>query len=265
MQSASPCGGDSQAEGVCVADDDKLFAQIEFASQQDLVVFPFARSGQDASDWLPQMPEVERNLDVDAHLILIVDLPDLDPTIKSDHHGPPKSNTNSRIAANVPAFVIQGGRHLLTDNEGYRRRLRFMIGPNPSWVCVYSYWDELDDSVQQIPDWESTWAPKLQQVREATSLPIVIAYAPMSPSITDGVVCWSDPHAEQFRQISMVAARIGIEIVDTSFSLKASAQAGQWPHGFHNGQIGSGHLNAIGYQVIAKELASVDWQKQDKR
>ena len=123
--------GDSQAEGVCVADKKKLFAQIENAAQQDIAVLPFARSGQDASDWLPQMKKVEKNLNVDAHLILIVDLPDLNPETSAGDHGPVETTTNSKIAASVPAFVIQAGRHLITDNDGNRRRLRFSVGPQP--------------------------------------------------------------------------------------------------------------------------------------
>ena len=51
--------GDSQAEGVCVADREKLFAQAEAIAGGRMQVFPSARSGEDAADWLTQMPAVE--------------------------------------------------------------------------------------------------------------------------------------------------------------------------------------------------------------
>ena len=69
--------GDSQAEGVCVADQQKLFAQAEAIAEGRLQVFPLARSGEDAADWLTQMPAVEQALDLDMHVLLVVDLEDL--------------------------------------------------------------------------------------------------------------------------------------------------------------------------------------------
>ena len=51
--------GDSQAEGVCVDDEDKLFSLIEQRIPGS-VVLPFAVSGDDAIDWITQFSLVEK-------------------------------------------------------------------------------------------------------------------------------------------------------------------------------------------------------------
>ena len=44
-------------------------------------------------------------------------------------------------------------------------------------------------------------------------------------------------------------------VVDARDELRSSvASDGRWPHGFHNGRIGSGHLNQVGNQVLAARL-----------
>jgi hypothetical protein len=43
-------------------------------------------------------------------------------------------------------------------------------------------------------------------------------------------------------------------VIDTREQLRRSAQQGRWPHGFHNGYIGQGHLNAVGNSLVAAHL-----------
>jgi len=50
--------GDSQAEGVCVPDRDKLFKQLERRYAPRVEVFPLARSGDNVADWVAQIPAV---------------------------------------------------------------------------------------------------------------------------------------------------------------------------------------------------------------
>ncbi len=98
-----------------------------------LQVFPLARSGEDAADWLTQMPAVEQALDLDFHVILVVDLQDCSRRLRLPCHR--RANRTSRlpnasIAATSPAFVIQAARYLLTEpDETTPRRLRFSLGP----------------------------------------------------------------------------------------------------------------------------------------
>ena len=246
--------GDSQAEGVCVNDDQKLFTQIERVAQSrgtSCVVLPFARSGEDASHWLTQMPSVEQQLEIDVHLLAVVDLPDLlaateAPLPAAMHRG--LVGSQSQIAENIPAFLIQTVRHLVTDEEGHRRQLRFWVGPQkvvkPEPLVV-----------PEEVDWGAVWQHTMHTVRAVSERPIVILYAPISPHVSAGKIVLHDPQDEPFQEMERAADAAGLLVIDARGVLGEAAREGRWPHGFHNGQIGSGHLNAAGYQVIAEQVA----------
>lgn len=246
--------GDSQAEGVCVEDEEKIFAQAERVSRGRLQVLPLARSGEDAADWVTQMPRVDRALDIDAHVLLAVDLEDLLAATSAPTPPPAPSDVaaaRAAIAARLPAFVIQAARALLTqEDETTPRRLRFAVGPaatpaatNPRAVSPRAISHRADDA---------RWAAALMQIRSATDQPIVILYAPKLPQIIAGQVLRSDPNASEFERMRAAAQQHDVAVVDLRGPL---LQSPQWPHGFHHGRIGSGHLNATGNALVAMALA----------
>lgn len=250
--------GDSQAEGVCVPDRQKLFEQIQRAAEANggpVDVLPFARSGDDASNWLAQMRPVERDLDIDMHLLLIVELSDLWAAATAPPPSPANEQTiqsNSRIAATVPAFLIQAARHLLTDADGGRRALRFSIGPVKNVFLP----DLRSEKGIEQSEGNATWADVIEAVRSAAGKPVVIVYVPRSPHISAGKIVLHDGQDEQFQAMERAAIAAGLMVIDTRDALGDAAREGNWPHGFHNGQIGDGHLNSVGYQVIAKKIAN---------
>ena len=65
-------------------------------SQGTIEVFPLARSGEDVADWLTQFPAVEKELEIDVHVLLIVDLPDLLTTFEVPV--PPPSAADTRAS-----------------------------------------------------------------------------------------------------------------------------------------------------------------------
>lgn len=242
--------GDSQAEGVCLDDSLKLFAQCETASNGMMAFLPLARSGEDASDWATQMPFVERPLDLDAHAIFVVDLTDLLAAVSAPKPEPDPSDAvaaKSAIAARFPAFVIQGGKHLLfKSDESTPRKLRFGIGPveKPTTASTTT-------PPQTVADDNQEWRRSLAVLRRASTLPIVIVYAPQRPQIIDGQVLRDDLSADSFEKMTKAAAAMGIPVINAGPALLKQADSGNWPHGFHNGQFGVGHLNADGYAAIA--------------
>ncbi len=82
----------------------------------------------------------------------------------------------------------------------------------------------------------------------------MILYAPPAPQIYDGETYFSDGAADRLAIVQRIAMRSGIDVINVHPWLCEAAQAGRWPHGFQNGQIGRGHLNAHGYAVIARVL-----------
>ena len=273
--------GDSQAEGVCVADDEKLFAQAEALSENRLQVFPFARSGEDAADWLTQMPALEQSLDLDFHVLLVVDLQDLLTASQAPLPPPSEADVaagNASIAAIVPAFIIQAARYLLTEpDEMTPRRLRFSLGPvgpvngdtgtaestasegpdakHASGIQSMNYVDALTATdAEAREERQALWRREMQAIRAASSLPILILRAPVAPQIVAGhVVMESDPQQDA-KLMASAAAKVGILVTSAEDALKQSALAGSWPHGFQNGYIGSGHLNRNGNALVASIL-----------
>ena len=65
-----------------------------------------------------------------------------------------------------------------------------------------------------------------------------------------------DPSEEDFAAMREVAGRAPLRVVDARPELRRAALGGRWPHGFHNGQIGSGHLNAVGNHIVASHLVA---------
>jgi hypothetical protein len=234
--------GDSQAEGVSVPDDQKLFAQIERSAAGTLEVFPLAQSGDDASDWIKQIPLIEPELAIDMHVVLIADLPDL---LVSDDQ-PIKSDANQLIA-NFPAFLIQSARNLVTDSDGGKiRKLRFSVGP------VESHTKQFAANLSPVTD--ADWEKSIGRLGWVSDKPIWIVYAPPSPQIAYGTASFNDGAAATYAVVRQIAEKQGVRAVNVHGALSESARAGQWPHGFQNGQIGHGHLNAIGYALIVQVL-----------
>lgn len=254
--------GDSQAEGVCVQDAEKIFAQADRLGRGTLEVFPLARSGEDVADWLTQMPSVEKELGIDVHVLLIVDLPDLLNTASVPVPAPTAADiqqANAAIAAKLPAFVIQAARHVLTEADGSTpRSLRFTLGP-----VKKSASNQPTDVTRRPPDVSDRakpmasrqrWQAAMIDLRSTTQRPIVLLYAPKIPQIVGGKVARFDRAASDFAEIQLAAERHGVQVIDVREQLRESADMGNWAHGFHNGQIGSGHLNAVGNRIVAAGL-----------
>jgi hypothetical protein len=220
-----------------------------------------ARSGEDAADWLTQIPRVERDLGIDVHVLLIVDLPDLYAAVDAPVPPPSTSDVaqaNRAIAAILPAFVIQAVRHLLTEaDETTRRQLRFSVGPvhDGARAAVRPV------STPAAADRESEmdrmlWTAPITALAEVTHRPLVVLYAPKSPQILHGRVVKDDPSTTDFDEMRIAAENVGVRVVDARTELLQSAVDGHWPHGFQNGHIGSGHLNRIGNQITASKVVA---------
>jgi lysophospholipase L1-like esterase len=239
--------GDSQVEGFCVPDDQKLFAQLERQSAGQLTVLPLARSGDDVADWIAQIPTVESSLAIDRHVVVIADLPDLLTAAVEEDEATAGTLRNLRAA--LPAFLLHAGRNLLTQADGTTwRSLRFRIGPveQPS-AAIQATTHPIDDQ------WSSAnWTGAIERLQSSGDRPMVILYAPPSPYILAGHAFFQDPAVEQFAIVSEICQRLGVRLVSAQQAFVDAAHAGRWPHGFHNGQIGVGHLNADGYAILAK-------------
>lgn len=235
--------GDSQAEGVSVADDGKLWAVLDGVWKGGVLrehVMPLAASGQDVNDWITQMPVIETSFRIDGHWILLCETSDL---VLRDKLGPSEPIPGGELTW-LPDFVLHAGRNLLIDStSGERRKFRFGIGPIDSIEPV-------GDVATAKPDYETAIA----RLRQSTSKPITIVYAPRVPYVMGGVLYTNDPMDADASMIRSIAERFEIDWIDCRPAFSNAVAQGVFPHGFANGRIGNGHLNAVGYRLIANAV-----------
>lgn len=278
--------GDSQAEGVCLDDDQKLWRRLrdglagnDANAKANMDVLPMAASGQDAADWVHQMAAVESSLGVDAHVILLSDVMDLWPLMDSgDATDPDATMETSRDGwlNLVPDFVIDAGRRLLIDPATSRiRRPRFRPGPIAKEKLA------TDEPVVAPEDFPAASAANLDvesvfsRLRDSTTVPILIIAAPNRPLVLGDEIRAGDPDPALGESLAASAVAAGIgwldarpALVDVARIRRNGANLGDasvigpgFPHGFDHGRIGSGHLNETGTRVIADQ--AVRWIRQN--
>lgn len=245
--------GDSQAEGVGVADQDKLWRLLQTSLAGDagsVDVLPLAHSGDDAADWTRGFDATEKLLGVTEHFLLVCELDDLVPLAQQvpDSMAGMLSASDDLMLDHVPDFFIHAARGLLFQSDSVElRRLRFGLGP-------------VDNAVEMLTDRlvESASFPATEiasQLAGATTQPITLLYAPRVPVIMGGEVRRTDPQEDAFKLLTGELRRNGVRVIDCRDALLDSAHKGVFPHGFQNGVIGNGHLNAAGYRAIVARLS----------
>lgn len=239
--------GDSQAEGVGLPDREKLWSVIQLAVS-GVDVIPLAESGDDAWDWITQFAAVEAALGIDSHFILVHELVDLQSLEYRDQRSGHQPMASSPWIDRIPDFVIEAGRRMRMDGTDRGRRWRFSIGP------VGGESDSVD-VVEKPFAKQPNWSVVAERLRSVTNLPIVILYAPSRPFGSNSI---DPPVALSIRKLRDQFERHGIGWLDCRDRFDDAIKAGVYPVGFQNGRIGSGHLNAAGYRLIAAEIENLN-------
>jgi lysophospholipase L1-like esterase len=250
--------GDSQAEGVCVTDDQKIAALAQRRSERQCHVLSFARSGDDCNDWIDQIRAIRSaslpELTIDAHVFLVVEWSDWcqpieRPEVEIDE-------AFNGIAATLPAFLIQVVRNALTTGDTNRpRTLRFRPGPVASGRLT-SQTEARHDDPNRSSDAVGLLTRQLERLRRQTDSPCIFLYAPLSPSIVNGRIRSEDDEV-MFDTFRKLCDRLQFHVVDLRGAMNASVRAGRWPRGFQHGQFGVGHFNAVGNRIIADHLVGM--------
>lgn len=255
--------GDSQAEGVTLPDHAKLGAVLENA-RSDLQVIPLAGSGEDLRHWIQGIEAVEEEFQIDEHWILVCELVDFaaiqtQPPLPNPQ--PPNTNPNavttsvqSQWVDYIPDFVIEAGRSLALDSNQQLRRMRFGIGPAREAEIVGETSPVGIVSMKSYRD--PFWSNVAKRLSESTARPITVIYAPKLPVIWDSVVVEEDFDAIAYERLVPHLRRHEIDVIDCRPLFRRSASSGEFPHGFHNGRFGWGHLNRVGNELITRSLAN---------
>ncbi|MEO1528134.1 MAG: hypothetical protein AAFX06_22115 [Planctomycetota bacterium] len=235
--------GDSQAEGACVADHEKIATMVKRLGDGSLHVLSFARSGDDCNDWIAQIPRVESAIGIDAHVFLVSEFSDWQVDVaEPNEHVDERLNGVSRF---LPDFVVQAARNVVvTGNGDTRRVLRFRPGPMPSH-------DSLQASNETDAETDSLDAIRanVERVRDSTTKHCLFVLATEPPDVATGGGELSND-SRTARAFGGQQEGLGrLDLIDLTSTLQSSPRASR---GFQNGQLGVGHLNAQGNRIIAQ-------------
>ncbi|MEL7500623.1 MAG: hypothetical protein AAFN77_23725 [Planctomycetota bacterium] len=254
--------GDSQVQGLCVNDRWKI---ANLASTREVGLLPIAKGGDDVVDWYSKIPLAESAFKVKGHFLLVTDLQDMYPngsdfiaapdyeirTKTQTKTDPPRMNS---LKANVDrfqlSFVLLAAKNLFFEPRSMqRRKLRFAVGPAPTKQI-----ETIEHSITDVA-LSDTWKSLMPDLASRSSKPIVIVYCPTVPTIVNNHVSFKDPAENQFQLLSEAALEHGIDTIDlTDRMIESYQESAQFPHGFHNGKLGRGHLNPVGNQIIADAI-----------
>lgn len=237
--------GDSQAEGLCVSDRQKLHRQLSQSLGRTRVI-PLAESGDTWRDWADQFAWAEKRWGVKLHVILLTEISDVmdRDSVPNARTTKPPSAFRGALLKRLPDMAVHAVAGLALDpSSGTRRSLRFRPGP------VKCETSPTDASASRNPS--HRFAAIVDELAGQASKPIVVVYAPRIPSNTGKDLVWEEPLQSPFPLFADEARKQGLTVIDARPVLVESAKVGRFPHGFHHGQLGNGHLNAVGYDVLA--------------
>lgn len=258
--------GDSQVEGFCVSDHEKLAAQcVQVAKQKyhaAIDCLPMGRSGSDATDWSRLMERADELWEPVFHVWVVTELSDLIAITSADQGKP----TTGRWAAESPAIIraaknfhadaaFQAARKLLFDPAtGGLRSLRWTVGPvaKPLDVTNEAEQESINELLHKTRD-------RITFINERFDRRLLLVYSPAIPRI-NGEVVLEHPDDEAWNAFAAMV-NDEIHIIDLRESFRQLwSESGRFARGFHNGSASDGHLNRFGNQLIVKAI--VDWMNE---
>lgn len=269
--------GDSQVEGLCVNDDEKIGHQLVSMAQQDLKrtieCIPFGRSGTDSIDWMNQLAVVDQHWRPALHVWIVAELSDLqclaagEQASRTPSRWKKPSNRWIAVAEDWRAeTAFHAARRLLLDpTTGQLRSLRWSLGPirtpkvspaTPQADVVSPGAANADVAAtkQSRPDPAAMVADLISQVNESLNDRLVVLYVPAVPRFAADIAMTHPDDAAWERLASELAER-EVRVVDCRTRFREHwEQHGTLTRGFHNGTPSYGHLNATGNRLICEAI-----------
>ena len=251
--------GDSQVEGFCVNDSEKISNQIIRLAQEQhnqlIDCVPMGRSGTNASDWNRMLVNADNLWRPIVHVWIVTELADLTALISAEEvaMGRWKAESSAAVlfAKKVHAeAAFQATRNIVLDpNSGANRTLRWSVGPvhaassaNPPLTA--------QDAAAAGP----MVVKRLRVVSEQLNQRLMIVYAPSVPRIMGGILN-SHPDDAAWEALATLLIDSSIVAIDMrEVFIECYSIDGKLPRGFQNGTPSFGHLNAVGNRLIATAI-----------
>jgi hypothetical protein len=265
--------GDSFIEALNVADENKpdsvLTRHLEkMLGQKKLLVWGVGESGLSVAGQIVKMSKYEKVLGKPLVYVIFT-------TGVENDFGPEVSDSRAKLVSNPewqivkqPDGLFHGGgktrdlfgrfrvnfvRDIINNLKSLREgRLVFFRIPKKAAFLESTSADNLNWNRRLSQSTEFL----LTRLREQTDAPILIVYCPRLPRIQRGVVDCVDHDAADAMMLQSTACRNGIDFLNLSSVLVDAYQKQQvLCMGFQNGQLGYGHLNERGIEIVFLEIA----------
>lgn len=264
--------GDSQVEGHCVDDPEKISNQViahaNARAGLSLDCLPLGRSGADARDWRDLAPAVDALWGPRLHVWVVTDLSDLMALAPQEglaeyQRWTMESPRWVKLAAALRAEALfAAGKRIFRDpSTGGLRRLHFGIGPRSGPPLAETPpWEQPQDEGSVSPSADAfaeVVAGEVALVADQLGGRLAILYAPAVPTLGRPLVTAHRDDA-MFALLRGALQEQAIEVLDVREDFIALWHSQRrLPRGFHNGQPGYGHLNADGNRVVAEHVVSL--------
>ena len=270
--------GDSHVEAYQVDDAQKtapaLNRYLQADGIKDWVAIGLGRSAETVADLYYQIPAYEKVVEpVGLHAYLLVDINRILPDKRQvwakfyskpePHFTPNWEQPPSGFRATCLKILSRGRLQalqkmkvgILGSSKGgdppFWKKLRFQPGPVGKKKAEPV--SEPTDGDFEIEARSMDFV--LNALKERASAPIVIVYCPKVPNISGSAVNTDDPQRGAMDELKAKCAEHGIGFIDMSQRfIQHEQETGEFPRGFPNTRPGVGHLNAVGHDLVAREL-----------
>jgi hypothetical protein len=262
--------GDSYIEAHQIDDAEKVAAQFNrLPGVSPAQAVSVGHSYWSVADYYYHMPAYDKLLHPACHFIVLAEhgLKDLCPDedgfrsrpdyafIRRTLVDPRRNRMMEQVSqwhlADMSLAPWKAVRTLAEDMRG----LRFAVGPcrRPASAAIVGC--DSAAIVGEPNDVVAAWAFAIGRLKSATAKPIVLVLVPEVPYLEHGTVRLENPQARWTARLAVLCRSMNVDLIDmTEVLVSDYLSSGRLSRGFNNGRPGSGHLNARGHALLARQM-----------
>jgi hypothetical protein len=277
--------GDSFVEAAQVPDHDKMHRHLNRllpnGSDQEVQVIPLGHRFQSFADYVLQIPAYEK--EIAPCMLHIIHLATLEDTYPDD-------NFRISLFLSEPNFHFVKYDNEFREIESpiyesklksqvYRLRLQFFLRTKKQILQIarleglrFSLGEQhptakgarmLDDDWNRYltPEWAAkappvkAWEFLIDSLRSTRNTPILVVYAPATPTLEKGETIAQNPEEKQVRVFGEICRERGLGFINMEQSfLEYHQVTGKFHKGFQTSRPWEGHYNAEGHRLVAEAI-----------
>ena len=262
--------GDSYVEAHQIDDEEKVAAQFNrMPGASPVKAVSVGHSYWSVADYYYHMPAYDKLLQPACHFIVLAEhgLKDLCPdeegfrsrpdyafirrTLVDARRNRVMEQLNQWHLADMSLAPWKAVRTLTQDVRG----LRFTVGPRARSASAAREGGDSAAIAGEPNDVLTAWAFAIDRLKSATAKPIVLVLVPEVPYLQHGRVSLENPQSQWTVRLAALCRSMNVDLIDmTEVLVSDYLSSGRLSRGFNNGRPGSGHLNARGHALLARQI-----------